>query len=138
MLENIVLRPAQKKDSAAIQDLMVNEKQILSGNEVWAKESIKTYIENGFVFVAEQDDHVVGFVIGERLLDGGALVQLRIVEPDLRGQGIGVMLSDYFEQALYDMGITWMLSYARPDVAAFHKKRGASLCPGYTEVYKEL
>ncbi|MDR1337767.1 MAG: GNAT family N-acetyltransferase [Rickettsiales bacterium] len=138
MVENIILRPAAAKDAAAIRELMSHEKQILSAGEVWDIKSIKIYIDNGLTFVAEIDGEIAGFIIAEHLLNGGAMLQLRIVDKKLRGRGIGAILFDYFEQALRDAGIGWMMSYARPDVARFHKSRGAYLCEGYTEVYKEI
>ena len=66
------------------------------------------------------------------------MIQLRIIEPGLRGQGIGTMLSDYFENAVRKMGVEWFLSYAIPSVAEFHKKRGSFVKSGYSEIYKEL
>lgn len=137
MTDNIIFRPAQKKDISGIQTVMGQETQILSSGQVWSKKDILDYFPHNMVLVAEHDNRVVGFVIAEKLVGNGALIQLRVVDKKYRGHGIGTELSDYTEQVMRDLGIEWFLSYAVPQVAAFHKKRGASSSgKPYTEIFK--
>ncbi|MCL2331660.1 MAG: GNAT family N-acetyltransferase [Proteobacteria bacterium] len=138
MPENIVLRPASRKDIATMRKLMEKEKDLFPDNDPWSVGYTEGIVANGIVLVAEMDGRVAGFIAGEKLLGGGTMIWLRIIEPSLRGLGLGTMLSDYFEQILRDQNTKWMISYAKPKVANFHKKRGAFIGGEYLEIFKEF
>ncbi len=133
----IILRPAVRKDIVAIRELQ-SEDVLNADGEPWSVSHYSKIVKDGFLLVAELNKKVIGYACGERMLHDGAMFWFRIVNKKFRGQGIGTALADYFEQVLRDNGIKWFVSYAKPNVAEFHKKRGAFTGETYVEVVKDL
>jgi ribosomal protein S18 acetylase RimI-like enzyme len=138
MTDNIVIRQAIESDAPMMHALQKKYIPNPAGSGI-PESYFVALIKDGFNLVAEQDGQVIGFVSGERLIDGGAFVQFRAVDEKYQGRGIGRALADRFEQVLKDNGVHWLFSYAVPKVAEFHKRRGAHVgCENYHVVLKDL
>jgi len=139
MTDNIVIRQATESDAPTMRALQQKYISNPEGNSDIPESYFVALIKDGFNLVAEQDGQVIGFVSGERLIDGGAFVQFRAVDEKYQGRGIGRALADRFEQVLKDNGVHWLLSFAVPKVAEFYKRRGAHVGrENYHVVLKDL
>lgn len=90
----------------------------------WFEELAKK--SNLFV-VAEKNNEIVGFQIGEQLIGNGAIMHLLAVKPKERNKGIGKYLLDAFEKECKSVGIEWILCYGFEDnqkTIAFFEKKG--------------
>jgi GNAT superfamily N-acetyltransferase len=138
MPDGVIIRPAEDRDIKRIRALQAQDVMAADG-QVWSHKHLNMVMRRGFLFAAEHDGAVVGYICGERLLDNGAMLWYHIVDEEFRGQGIGTLLLDYFEQVLQEQGVEWFIAYSdKSRVVNFHKKRGASIGDSYTEIIKDF
>jgi ribosomal protein S18 acetylase RimI-like enzyme len=75
------------------------------------------------VLVARRDGQVVGCVIGDRVLDGGRVINLA-VDPVAQRQGIGTALLVAIEQALPGGDMTLMVQSGNSPARALYRSAG--------------
>ncbi|MDR0449447.1 MAG: GNAT family N-acetyltransferase [Rickettsiales bacterium] len=85
------------------------------------------YIKNGVLLIAENAGAAIGFIMGERLLNGGAICQLCGVEKPHRNGRVARDLLLEFKAALKEKGASWMLLYAIHGTGKLHEYMGSKV-----------
>ena len=124
----VKVRKATKGDIASIVELSkIAELKTAAGgfiSESYFKEFMD---EAGIVYVAEDNDDIVGYVLGEPMKGKLANLGLLSVHKDRRGEGIGKMLLEAFREACDERGLTFILLYApqfNENTLEFYRKAG--------------
>ena len=124
------IRKATKKDIGSIVELSkIEELKTATGGFISESYFNEFIDENGIVFVAEDNDNIIGYVLGEPMKGKLANLGLLAVHKDRRGQGIGKMLVDAFRKECDERGLTFILLYApqfNENTLEFYRKAGFS------------
>ena len=75
------------------------------------------------LLVARREEEIVGCVIGDRVIDGGRVINLA-VDPAARRQGIGALLMQAAEQALPGGDMTLMVQAENAPARALYRHLG--------------
>lgn len=78
-------------------------------------------------FIAESENKVVGFIVGEPMKGGLAFMSILAVDTSLRGKGIGKKLVETFRKKCYEKGLKFIVFYApkfNENTIEFYKKQG--------------
>ncbi len=74
---------------------------------------LQQYLGKDFFLVAEEDEeHIIGCIVGEKLRGYIALIWFLVVAEEKRGEGIGSKLLLEFEERCKRRGISWTTLYA--------------------------
>ncbi|MCL2748827.1 MAG: GNAT family N-acetyltransferase [Alphaproteobacteria bacterium] len=141
-MSEIIIRKAELQDLETVQRLQANAGLFLTadGKSVFSLQELQVYSEQGYLLVAELNGIVVGYNLGERLLDGGVMLWQCAVEDKYRGQGIGKKLLEEFEIFVKKNGASWIFAYSELNEATlgFYKKNGFIFGKDYKEIIKLL
>lgn len=122
-----LIRDATVKDCASCARLSrIPELKVPDGSYL-SEDYFGAFIDSDRMFFVADDEGVKGYVLGEPLKGGVALLGLLAVDPDMRGQGLGKKLVERFRLRCDELGFQAILFYApafNRDTLAFYEKRG--------------
>lgn len=78
-------------------------------------------------FIAEFENKIVGFIVGEPMKGGLAFMSILTVDTNLRGKGIGKLLVEAFRKRCDEKGLKFIVFYApkfNENTIEFYKKQG--------------
>lgn len=140
-MNEIIIRKAELKDLEECEKLLDTPELIGPYGEVCSMESLKQdLIENPF-FIAELSNKIVGCIIGEHLKQEGSMIWFLVVNPDYRGNSIGTLLLNKYEEQAKKDGITWIILYSdlhSNKTAEFYKKNNYKMGNKCVEFMKIL
>jgi len=122
----MLVRSATKNDLELCEKLIHIREMKLATGEYMNKYSLVTYLHKDFFLVAEENNHIVGMIFGEKLKGKGSIVWMLTVDSRIRGKGIGTSLLQYFEQKMKKIGREWIMLYGyakNKKVLDFYRKR---------------
>ncbi len=70
-----------------------------------AKKYLRNYINKGVLLVAEEDNHILGFISGEFMLGDFVWVDAITIKKEMRGKGIGKKLFKGFRKSCKQKGV---------------------------------
>jgi len=70
-----------------------------------AKKYLRNYIDKGLLLVAEEDNHIAGFISGEFMLGNFVWVDAITVKKEMRGKGVGKRLFKGFRKSCTQKGV---------------------------------
>jgi ribosomal protein S18 acetylase RimI-like enzyme len=70
-----------------------------------AKKYLRNYINKGILLVAEENNHVLGFISGEFMLGNFVWIDAITVKKEVRGRGVGKKLFKEFRKSCKQKGV---------------------------------
>ncbi len=105
------IRPAIKNDLAACEKLaLIPEFVTTEGNYV-DKKSLENYLDPNYFLVAENDNQIIGFAVGEPLKGKGFMLLYITIKKGMQGRGIGKKLLKELENRCREQSIRWIELY---------------------------
>ena len=94
-----MIRPATKEDLPACEQIG-QIKEFKNPYEEYANDAkfMENYLDENFFLVAEDDDEIIGYIIGEELKGKGVMIWYVTVKEKMRGKGVGKKLLLEFEK----------------------------------------
>ncbi len=106
------IRPATKYDIKSIQEIHKIVGPVnLGDSPEWEEYEVLEIMKDQLVFVATDNNNIVGFIFGTKLRPFGAMVWNAGVLPAYRSRLVGPKLIKYFEDSAKAQGIEWLISY---------------------------
>ncbi len=122
----MIIRGATEKDLPCCESLLkLPEFEFYEGGYPDAG-FLKNYLEKDYFLVAEEDEKIIGCIIGEPLKANGVIIWYFVIDRKLRGGGIGKMLISAFEKKANENGKEWILLQCpldSEDSKNFYRKR---------------
>ncbi|MFP4424278.1 MAG: GNAT family N-acetyltransferase [Candidatus Woesearchaeota archaeon] len=87
----------------------------------------KNIDDDEMFFVAEDNDEIVGYILGEPMKDNMAFLSLLTIDKSQRGKGLGKKLLAKFEEQCHSKKLNPILFYAprfNENTIAFYNKQG--------------
>lgn len=137
----ITIRPATLKDISECEKLAHDPHLRFPTGGYPDANYLKEYISEHFFLVAEQDEKIVGWILGEPLKSLGAALWFFIVDEQNRKRGIGSKLYDEFENHMRQAGREWIFltSHVENPIAMdFYIKKGFVKGEPHFEMAKNL
>jgi GNAT superfamily N-acetyltransferase len=108
----ITIRKAQPKDFNDLRKMLRDADLVLLGND-WSDQDFKNHSgKRGILQVAELDNKVVGFILGEELTGTWVIIHEMVVAKEHRGSRVFFELIKWFDDWLKSNGKTHTLIYA--------------------------
>ena len=101
----MIIRPAQVTDSLAIWKL----ETVAHGEEVTSRYDIPMFIHFGYVFVAEEENKIIGSIIALKTKQGDVTITDWVVHPQFQHRGIGLQLYRVLQQEVKDHDLLAMV-----------------------------
>ncbi|MDR0319520.1 MAG: hypothetical protein LBH81_02155 [Rickettsiales bacterium] len=121
-MQDVIIRKATLSDIPDLLRLQESCELARSDMEAFDEEELADFIEKGITIAAEkQGAGVVGFVMGELMLGGGALCQLEGMDEAHRNGLTARDLFMAFRAEAKARGARWIQLYAKEETAALHK-----------------
>lgn len=140
-MQDITIRNAVKEDLLQCEKLgQIEEFKLASGGWLDAK-FLENYISPDYFLVAENNNQIIGYLIGEPLKGNGVMLCFLVVKENMRKKGIGKKLLKEFEKRCRENGAEWILLYAptfNEGTVMFYKKRGYNQGKSFFEFNKKL
>ncbi len=124
-MNNFIIRPATNADIPELQCLQRVGDLLTADENVFGPEQFQRYFNDGITLVAEHDNKVIGYILGEYLLGGGVIGWFIVVDVPFRGTKAAKMLITEFKRVAKEHGATWMIAYAVDPTHLAHEKMGA-------------
>lgn len=138
-MKDIIIRAATESDFKFVQKLQIDANLIdICTNSVESIECLKEYSEKGIFLIAEKQNVIIGFILGQLLLTKGSLLMYWVVAPEYRNKGIGTILLKRFKTIAKTMGAEWILSNVVDRGIMYHKRNNAVIGKKYTEILYNL
>ena len=136
MNNEITIRKARVGDIPYIIKLQAVGHLCLTDGRPFVRDEFAGYIKKGVLLVAEKSGAVIGFIMGEFLLNGGSICQLACVDKPYRDGGVARKLLIEFQKILKENKVLWILTYAVKRDGVLHRYMGASVSKcDYKEVF---
>ncbi|MHA2141959.1 MAG: GNAT family N-acetyltransferase [Candidatus Thorarchaeota archaeon] len=125
---DIKVRPGAASDCKVCAQLSVIEELDSPGTDFMPAEFFEAHIDDDEMFlVAEAKGNVVGCVVGQPMKGDWAYISLLIVDPELRGQGVGKMLIETILKRCVAMRFGYVTLFApkfNKKTLGFYRSRG--------------
>jgi ribosomal protein S18 acetylase RimI-like enzyme len=95
---NVNIRRAKQKDILQCLKLLRNKSTTLTDGNSPNQSILKSYLTKGIFYVAELNKNVVGCIVGECLIENGAVIWFFVVDSKYRQLGVGSKLIEKFEE----------------------------------------
>jgi len=124
----MIIRLATKKDCISCAELSkIKELKDPHGDFI-SEEYFRNFVDvDEMFFVAEDNNKIVGYILGEPLKCNLALLGLLTVSEKFRGQGIGKQLIKAFRDSCDNHNVEYIFFYApnfNKNTIEFYKKQG--------------
>ncbi len=106
------IRPATENDLQACEELSKIEEFRFADGGYPSKEFYSAYLDATYFLVAEENNEVIGFVVGEGLKHNLVMLWFLTVEESKRSQGIGKKLYEAFKENVEKLGSKHILLYS--------------------------
>lgn len=101
------------------------QKSLLCADGSYVSEDwLKCFIENGYAFCLEENNEIKAALIAESILMNGVLLWMIATKKELKGQGYGQKLLNFFETKIKESGKEWIFLNSTPDSKSFYKRNG--------------
>lgn len=138
----ITIRLAKLDDCKACCELsQIKELACADGSYISKNYFEKMVDKDKMFFVAEENDKIVGFVLGEPMKDNLAFMSLLTVDKSKRGKGVGKKLLTKFEEQCSNKKLNPIIFYApkfNENTIAFYNKQGYIQGKEYIQFMKML
>ncbi len=103
----MIIRKATPKDSKEAL-VLVQEPSLTIDAEEYPDDELYFIesCESGVFFVAEENDKVIGFILGFKLTRSTYVLELIVVNNNIRGKGVGSKLLNKFREEISKLGAT--------------------------------
>lgn len=105
----------------------IEELQTPDGGSISENYFKKNIDDDEMFFVAEENDEIVGYILGEPMKDNLAFLSLLTVDESHRGKGLGKQLLAKFEEQCKKKRLNPIIFYApkfNENTTAFYNKQG--------------
>ena len=137
----MIIRDATKKDLPQCEKLIkIPEFEFCEGGFPDIP-FLSNYLEKDFFLIAEEDNKILGCVIGEKLKSKVIMIWYLVVDSSIRGKGIGNQLMNEFEKRAKQNGFEWSLLQAPLESSKtleFYQKNGYNKGKSFIEYNKAL
>lgn len=124
----MIIRLAKPKDCKACHELSkIKELEVADGSYISEDYFKKMVDKDEMFFVAEKDNKIIGYLLGEPLKGDMAFLSLLAVDESQRGKGIGKQLLNKFEEQCKNKKLNPIIFYApkfNKNTLHFYNKQG--------------
>lgn len=145
-MNNLIVRPITSNDFETVREIDIETQIQYMGQEKWEQltpeekeehlvileSNFEDFVKNGFCFLAESDDKIIGFILAYETVPvyGEVYCKYIAISPDWQGKGVGGLLfNNLIEMARErEMKKVWsLINPDNPKSMAAHQKVGFEL-----------
>ena len=111
----MIIRDALKKDLPECERIIQIPELKFCNNGYPNNYFLHNYLEKDYFLVAEENNKIIGFILGEKLKSDYIIIWYLAVDKNHRGNGIGSRLLDEYEKRAKANGFKWAMLQSHLD-----------------------
>jgi len=99
---------------------------------------LEDFLEKDYFLVAEDEERIIGCIIGEPLKVKSVLIWYLVIDQERRGEGIGKKLLQNFEKKMRRKNLEWLYLQTQAATSGFYAKNNYQKGQQLQEFSKQL
>ena len=134
----MIIRDANEKDLHVCERLLHLPEFKFPNGEFPSVDNLEDFLEKDYFLVAEDEERIIGCIIGEPLKVKSVLIWYLVIDQERRGEGIGKKLLQNFEKKMRRKNLEWLYLQTQAATSGFYAKNNYQKGQQLQEFSKQL